>query len=250
MTDSFVYGDDWASTYQKITRIRGKIAEADQTAAFLDRQCEGGSALELGIGDGRVAIPLSARGVRVEGIDNSASMLKLLASRANSITAWYGDIANFTSTSRYDAVYCIYNTFLQLVEREAQIACLRSAASSLSEGGAVVIEIDVPALDGIVNGQKTTALLVDHENTFLRTDIHDPLKQMLVSSFFLFSGATVRRLLQPIRYVYHQELDTMAECVGLHLTERWGDWAGGAFTQACTRHISVYRRAGPEPRRS
>ncbi|MGX5805845.1 class I SAM-dependent DNA methyltransferase [Bradyrhizobium sp. Arg314] len=243
MEDTYVYGDSWSSAYEKITNMRGKVTEADDTAAFLEHHSSGGSALELGIGDGRVAIPLSARGVSVEGIDNSESMLKLLASRTNLIKAWHGDITNFTSTSRYNTVYCIYNTFMVLLTREAQIACLRSAESVLSEGGTLIIEIDVPALQGFFNGQKTTALLVDHENTFLRTDIHDPLKQTLSSSFLWFSGTSVQRFPQPFRYVYHQELDTMAQCVGLELLERWGDWAGGAFTQASTRHISVYRRA-------
>lgn len=244
MSDNFIYGDDWASVYEKITNMRGRIAEADETVAFLERRCNGGNALELGIGNGRVAVPLSARGIRVEGIDNSDSMLRLLASRSNAVKAWQGDIANFTLTSCYNTVYCIYNTFMQLFTREAQIACLRSAASVLGEDGLLVIEIDVPALDGFVNGQKTTTLHVDHENTFLRADVHDSLKQSLASSFIWFSGTFVRRLAQPVRYVYHQELDTMAECVGLELAERWGDWVGGAFTQASTRHVSVYRPAG------
>ncbi|MET2832840.1 class I SAM-dependent DNA methyltransferase [Mesorhizobium shangrilense] len=244
MADNFIYGDGWASAYEQITNMRGKIAEAHETVAFLERHCSGGSALELGIGDGRVAVPLSARGVRVEGIDNSESMLRLLASRSNVVKAWQGDIASFTLTNRYNTVYCIFNTFFLLLSREAQIACLRSAASVLAKDGLLVIEIDVPALDGFVNGQKTTILHIDDENTFLRADVHDSLKQNLVSSFLWFSGTFVRRFPQPFRYVYPQELDTMAECVGLELAERWGDWAGGAFTQASTRHISVYRRAG------
>ncbi|MFD2054905.1 class I SAM-dependent DNA methyltransferase [Mesorhizobium calcicola] len=243
MQDNYIYGDNWSSVYEKITNMRGKITEADDTACFLQRHSSGGSALELGIGDGRVAIPLSGRGVSVEGIDNSERMLKLLASRTNLVKAWQGDIANFTSTNRYNTVYCIYNTFMVLLTREAQLSCLRSAEPVLSEGGTLIIEIDVPALEGFFNGQRTTALLVDHENTFLRTDVHDPLKQNFVSSFLWFSGTSVRRLPQPFRYVYHQELDTMAECVGLELVERWGDWTGGAFTQTSTRHISVYRRA-------
>ncbi|RWG50461.1 MAG: class I SAM-dependent methyltransferase [Mesorhizobium sp.] len=244
MQDNFIYADDWAAVYEQITNVRGRVAEADDTVAFLERHCSGGCALELGIGDGRVAVPLSAQGVRVEGIDNSDSMLKLLATRTDVVKAWHGDIANFIPTDRYNTVFCIYNTFMLLFTREAQISCLRSAASALKEGGTLVIEIEVPALDGFVNGQKTTTLQVDHENTILRTDVHDPLKQNLVSSFLWFSETSVRRLPHRVRYVHHQELDTMADCVGLKLVERLADWTGGAFTQASTRHISVYRRAG------
>ncbi|MER9964761.1 methyltransferase domain-containing protein [Mesorhizobium sp. M0045] len=242
MPDGFVYGENWAPVYEKFTRIRGKVAEADETVAFLERYSSGGSALELGIGDGRLAVPLNERGVRVEGIDNSDSMLKLLAKRTDLIKAWKGDIANFRAEQRYNLVYCVYNTFMLLFTREAQIACLRSAAEALGHDGILVIEVGVPALDGFASGQKTTTLLMDHENTIVDTEVHDPLNQTLVSAVLWFSDTSVRRLPYRTRYVYHQELDTMAECVGLELAERWGDWARSAFNETSKRHISVYRR--------
>ncbi|RWL85753.1 MAG: class I SAM-dependent methyltransferase [Mesorhizobium sp.] len=243
MSNDVMY-ENWASIYEKYTCIRGRIAEADETAAFLDRCASGGNALELGIGDGRVAVPLSERGVKVEGIDNSDSMLKLLAKRTDLVKAWKGDIANFRSEQRYNLVYCVYNTFTFLFTREAQLSCLRSAVDALNDEGILVIETAVPDLDGLVNGQKTSTMLLDHENTILIADVHDPLKQNMVSTLLWFSGTSVRRLPHRVRYVYHQELDTMAECVGLKLAERWEDWARGAFSGSSKRHISVYRRTG------
>ncbi|WP_192384586.1 class I SAM-dependent DNA methyltransferase [Mesorhizobium silamurunense] len=243
MSDDVAYNENWASIWEKFNSIRGRAAEADETAAFLERYCRGGSALELGIGDGRVAVPLSERGVRVEGIDNSDSMLNLHAKRTDVIKAWKADMANFTSEQRYNLVYCAYHTLMMLVTREAQISCLRSAAKALHDEGTLVIELPVPAIGDFVGGQKTTTTLVDHENTFVTADIHDPLSQNLVSTLLWFSGTSVRSLPGRARYVYHQELDTMAECVGLKLAERWGDWARGEFTEGSKRHISVYRRA-------
>lgn len=244
MSDELSYGEIYAPIYEEYTTLQGKVAEIEDTVAFLERYCSGGSALELGIGDGRVAVPLSERGVKIEGIDNSCSMLKLLAKRTDLIKAWQGDIADFRSEQRYSTVYCIYCTFTLLFTREAQIACLRSAAEALDNGGVLVIELDVPGLNPLVGGQKTTtARLVDHENTILNVAVHDPLNQNLISTLLWFSGTSVRRLPQRVRYVYHQELDTMAECVGLELAERWGDWARGAFTKRSERHISVYRRS-------
>ncbi|MFC0810278.1 class I SAM-dependent DNA methyltransferase [Ensifer sp. P24N7] len=242
MPDEPCYDENVASVYEKYTRMIGKVAEADETAAFLERFSSGRSALELGIGNGRVAVPLSERGVKVEGIDISDSMLKLLAKRTGLIKAWKGNIADFSSEQRYDLVYCVFGTFTLLFRREEQIACLRSAAEALNEEGVLVIEVRVPALDGFVRGQKTTTTLVDHENTFINATVHDPLNQNLTSTLLWFSGTSVRRLPERVRYVYHQELDTMAECVGLELAERWGDWARGAFTDVSKRHISVYRR--------
>ncbi|MER9573901.1 methyltransferase domain-containing protein [Mesorhizobium opportunistum] len=244
MSDDVIYDQNWASIYKQFTGMRGKIAEAGETVAFLERYASGDSALELGIGDGRVAVPLSERGVRVEGIDNSDSMLKLLAERSDLIKAWKADIANFRSEQCYSLVYCVYNTFTLLFTREAQLACLRSASEVLGDKGVFVIELGVPALDGFVSGQKVTTLLLDEENTLLNADVHDSLKQNFVSTLLWFSGTSVRRLPHRIRYVYHQELDTMAECVGLELVERWGDWTKGAFTEGSKRHISVYRRSG------
>ncbi|MER9457347.1 class I SAM-dependent methyltransferase [Mesorhizobium sp. M0478] len=100
-----------APTYEQITSMLGKDLEADETAAFLERLSGGGGALELGIGSGRVAVPLSERGVKVEGIDNSDRMLKLLAKRTGLIKAWNEDIADFSPEQRYNLVYCVYNTF-------------------------------------------------------------------------------------------------------------------------------------------
>ncbi|RRI01774.1 class I SAM-dependent methyltransferase [Mesorhizobium tamadayense] len=246
MSDELTYGEIYAPIYEEYITVQGKVAEVGETVAFLARYCNGGSALELGIGDGRVAVPLSERGVKVDGIDNSCSMLKLLAKRTDLVKAWQGDIAHFSSERRYNLVYCVYFTFALLFTREAQIACLRSAAQALDDEGVLVLELGVPGLDPLVGGQKTTtARLVNHENTILNVSVHDPLTQNLVSTLLWFSGTSVRRLPQRVRYVYHQELDTMAECVGLELTERWGDWARGAFTERSERHISVYRRRSP-----
>ncbi|MER9402280.1 class I SAM-dependent methyltransferase [Mesorhizobium sp. M0615] len=244
MSNELNYGEIYAPIYEEYTTVQGMVAEVDETVAFLERYCGGGSALELGIGDGRLAAPLSERGVKVEGIDNSPRMLALLAKRTDLIKAWQGDIARFKSEQRYSMVYCVYCTFTLLVTREAQIECLRSAAEALDDEGVLVIELDVPGLNPLVGGQKTTtSRLVDHENTILNVTVHDPLNQNLVSSLLWFSGTSVRRLPQRTRYVYHQELDTMAECVGLELVERWGDWSQGAFTERSERHISVYRRS-------
>ncbi|RWH31386.1 MAG: class I SAM-dependent methyltransferase [Mesorhizobium sp.] len=248
MSDDLNYGEIYAPIYQEYTTVQGKVAEVDQTVGFLERYCSGGSALELGIGDGRVAVPLSGRGVKVEGIDNSCSMLELLAKRTDLIKAWQGDIAHFRTEQRYSMVYCVYFTFTLLFTREEQIACLRSAAAAIDDEGILVIELDVPSLDPRIRGQKTTTVrLVDHENTILNVAVHDPLNQNLISTLLWFSGTSVRRLPQRTRYVYHQELDTMAECVGLELAERWGDWARGAFTEGSNRHISVYRRSSRSP---
>ncbi|MER9745518.1 class I SAM-dependent methyltransferase [Mesorhizobium sp. M0187] len=244
MSGEVMWGEEWAPVYKKYTGIRGRTAEVDETVTFLHRYAGESNALELGIGDGRVAVPLSKLGVKVDGIDNSDSMLKLLSESTDLVNAWKGNISEFQVEKRYGLVFCIYNTFTLVDTREGQLCCLRSAADALSSEGVLMIEIVVPELDGIVNGQKVSTLLLDDENTILIADVHDPMKQNLTSTLLWFSGTSVKRLPHRVRYVYHQELDTMAECVGLKLSERWEDWAGGAFTEKSKRHVSVYRRNG------
>ncbi|TSE03412.1 class I SAM-dependent methyltransferase [Mesorhizobium intechi] len=245
MSNKYTYGEIYAHVYEEYAAVQGKEAEVGETVAFLKQYCNGGSALELGIGNGRVAIPLSEQGVNVEGIDNSCEMLKLVAKRTDLINAWQGDIAHFSSKQRYNLVYCVYFTFPLLFTREAQIACLRSAAEALDDEGALIIELWVPDFNPRVAGQlTTTARLVDDENTIIDVSVHDPLNQNLISTVLWFSGTSIRRLPQRVRYVYHQELDTMAECAGLELRERWEDWSRSAFTKRSERHISVYRRSG------
>ncbi|RWK79841.1 MAG: class I SAM-dependent methyltransferase [Mesorhizobium sp.] len=245
MLDEYGYDENLSSMYDKYTNLTGRDAEAGEAAAFLERFCIGGNALELGIGNGRVAGPLSERGVRVQGIDNSDNMLKLLAERTDQIKAWKGDIANFSVEQVYDLIFCVYGTFTLLSKREDQITCLRSAAAALNKDGVLAIEIRVPVLDGFVNRQRITASLVDDENTFVNTETHDPLNQTITSTSLWFSGKSIRRWPQRVRYVYHQELDTMAECVGLELAERWENWTRDVFTDTSERHISVYRRTSP-----
>ncbi len=243
MSDERIYGEIYAPIYEEYTNLRGRVADAQETAAFLERYCSGRNALELGIGDGRVAVPLSERGIKVEGIDNSRAMLELVAKRSALIKLWQEDISNFRLDNRYSLVYCIYCTFTLLSSREAQISCLRAAEKAMDDDGVVVIEVDVPGLNPLVGGKRTTsAQLVNDENTMLNVAFHDSLNQNLVSTLLWFSGTSVRRLPQRRRYVYHQELDTMAECAGLELAERWGDWSRGAFTEQSQHHISVYRR--------
>ncbi|TIP39117.1 class I SAM-dependent methyltransferase [Mesorhizobium sp.] len=241
MLDDVMYDENWASIYDKYTQLRGRIDEVDEAVNFLYHYSSGGNALELGVGGGRVAVPLSERGVCVEGIDNSDSMLEILAKRSDRVRTWKADIANFKSAQHYNLVYCVYNTFQLLFTREAQLACLRSAAEALDDEGTLVIEIAVPGLNGFVGGQRTSTVLLDQENAILFAEVHQPLKQNVLSTLLWFSGTSVRRLPHHIRYVYHEELDTMAEYVGLKLAERWENWARGAFSGNSRRHISVYR---------
>ncbi|ACC76584.1 class I SAM-dependent methyltransferase [Paraburkholderia caribensis] len=165
ISDERIYGEIYAPIYGEYTNLRGKVADAYETVAFLEQICGGRNALELGIGDGRVAVPLSERGIKVEGIDNSRAMLELVAKRSALIKLWQEDIANFRSDHRYRVVYCIYCTFMLLSNREAQIACLRAAEKVVDDEGVLVIEVDVPNWNPFVGGERTTsAQLVGDDN--------------------------------------------------------------------------------------
>ena len=197
-----------------------------------------GAALELGIGTGRIAIPLAARGVRVHGIDLSDAMLAQLHVKpgAECIATTVGDFATATVDGRFSLVYVVFNTIGNLMTQDAQVACFENAARHLEPGGCFVIEVGVPA-------PHQTHRLFDVSDSHVGIDEYDPVNQGLVSHHYsrtadgTFAHGSIR-----LRYVWPSELDLMARIAGLTLRDRWSTWTREPFTRLSTKHISVWQR--------
>ena len=114
-----------------------------------------GSALELGIGTGRIAIPLSERGISVYGIDLSSAMINRLRQkkRGRDIPVTMGNFATTKIEGSFSLVYLVFNTIMNLTTQAAQVACFHNAASHLSAGGSFVVEVMVPDLQRLPFGQ-------------------------------------------------------------------------------------------------
>ena len=202
----------------------------------------GGKALELGIGTGRIALPLSARGIEVHGIDAASSMISRLQSKPGSerINITQGNFAEVAVAAQFALVYIVFNTFFALSSQEAQVECFRNVAARLSGGGCFLIEAYVPDLTRFQGGQVNWATKVTADVVELDVGQHDPCTQRVVSQKVVITDGSVRLYPVQVRYAWPSELDLMAQLAGLRLRERWSNWKREAFTAESTKHISVY----------
>jgi SAM-dependent methyltransferase len=217
-------------------------ALVDATVDFLAELAGGGRALELGIGTGRIAVPLAQRGVPVHGIDMSQAMVERLREKpgAEEIGVTIGDFASTTVEGTFSLAYVVFNTINNLTTQEAQVACFRNAAAHLEPGGCFVIEVGVPALQRVPPGE--TFHVFHASETHWGIDEYDVANQGLVSHHFTLVDGRLERLSMPFRYVWPAELDLMAQLAGLRLRERWAGWKRQPFTSDSTDHVSVWEK--------
>jgi SAM-dependent methyltransferase len=206
----------------------------------------GGPALELAIGTGRVALPLAARGVRVSGIELSAPMVARLRAKPGgdeaSIPVTIGDMATTRApgAGTCSLVYLVYNTIMNLVTQDAQVACFVNAAAHLAPGGRFVIETIVPDLRRLLPGERF--VVFDLDDTHVGVDEYEPLTQGLVSHHTTTRDGVTERSSGAFRYVWPSELDLMARIAGLVPVARWADWSRAPFTAESRSHVSVWQR--------
>jgi len=201
-----------------------------------------GRALELGIGTGRIALPLALRGVSVHGIDLSKAMVaKLRAKRGGEdIGLTIGDFATTTVEGSFSLAYVVFNTIVNLTTQAAQVACFRNAAAHLEPGGCFVIEVTIPELRRLPPGE--TFHVFNASENHWGIDEYDIATQGLTSHHFEIVNGTVERLSIPFRYAWPSELDLMAQLAGMRLRSRWGGWRREPFTSESTKHVSVWEK--------
>lgn len=214
----------------------------EPTVDRLATLAEQGRALEFAIGTGRVAVPLSERGVSVTGIELSTPMVDELRTKvdADKIPVVIGDMATAQAPGEFTLVYLVFNTISNLLTQSEQVACFRNAARHLTPGGRFVIELWVPELRRLPPGLPATVGQV--EPGYILLDTYDVLHQQVVSHHFHFGDDKQAELYRsPHRYIWPAELDLMAQLAGFELESRHADWTGAEFTADSPSHVSVYR---------
>lgn len=203
----------------------------------------GGAALEFAIGTGRVAVPLSQRGVRVAGIELSAPMIEQLRKKVDGATipVTLGDMAWADAPpGEYSLVFLVFNTISNLLTQAEQVACFRNAARHLKPGGRFVIELWVPDLRRLPPGQQASVWRCNPN--YIGLDTYDLLQQHVVSHHFEIDATGQTKLFRSQhRYIWPAELDLMAQLAGFELESRHADWLGGKFDGESRGHVSVYR---------
>jgi SAM-dependent methyltransferase len=235
------FDEDVAEIYDD-TAQRGDEAA---TVTFLEQLAQGGSALELAIGTGRIALPLAARGIRVDGIDFSSAMVARLRAKpgGSQIAVTLGDFADVAVSGTYTLIYVIFNTLFNLLTQDEQVRCFKNAADHLADNGSFVVEANVPAfLHRLSNNQYVEAEAIRVDEVRLDLLRHDVATQTIEESHITLSSAGV--CLNPVvqRYAWPSELDLMARIAGLRLKERWGGWDREVFTSNSGNCVSVYGR--------
>ena len=202
----------------------------------------GGAALELGIGTGRIALPLAARGVPVHGIELSEAMLARLRAKpgAERIGVTVGDFATATVEATFTVAYLVANTIMNLTTQDEQVACFQNVAAHLDPGGCFVIEVNVPGLRRLPPGERFQPFAVSP--THLGFDEYDVARQGLISHHYWIEEGGIEVNSPPFRYVWPSELDLMARLAGMSLRERWAGWEREPFTSESEKQVSVWEK--------
>lgn len=239
------YGDRYADRYDELhPGATSPTGSLDACVATLARLAGAGPALELGIGTGRVALPLQAAGVEVHGLDASAAMVERLRAKPGGaeIPVTLADFADFHLGRTYPLVFLVFNTLFLLQDQDAQVACFEAVARHLEPGGCFVVEAFVPDLSRFDRGQRTQVRSLSMDHVWMELSVHDAARQLVdTHQIRVASGEAIE--LRPIRmrYAWPAEMDLMARLAGLELDERWQDWHGTPFTTSSGFHISTYR---------
>lgn len=234
------FGEDIAATYDD--HLRGDEAE---TVACLEQLARGGPALELAIGTGRIGLPLAQRGIRVDGIEQSAAMIARLRAKSGGdrIAVTMGDMADVAVSDSYRLIFVVYNTLYNLLTQDDQVRCFENVARHLTEDGVFLVEALVPSsLYRLRDDQYVDAEAVEVNKVTLDVGRFDPVTQLLDESHVTLSHEGIR--VGPIvtRYIWPSELDLMARIAGLRLHGRWAGWNREPFDARSLRHVSVYGR--------
>lgn len=232
------FGPEVAAGYDDAPR-----GDEEDAARFLAQRAVGAAALELAIGTGRIALPLSRRGLQVDGIELSPAMVDQLRHKpgGSDLEVWTGDMTTTSTGRRYPLVYLVYNTIFNVLTQDGQVECFANAARHLEVGGVFVVEAAVPSA-WLPSESYARPERVEADAVVLDVCTYDPATQILDENHVRIGADGMRFAPISCRLAWPPELDLMARLAGLRLAERWGGWHCQPYTGR-DLHVSVYRRA-------
>ncbi|MFJ8590744.1 class I SAM-dependent methyltransferase [Streptomyces sp. NPDC093598] len=241
--NSSAYGESLADVYDSLYPAAGPAI--DSMVGFLQElRPAPASLLELGVGTGRLAIPLAENGYRVHGVDASPAMLAKLHENdpTGSVTTAVGDFSALVVEERYDLVLTALNTFFMLPTQEQQISCLRGIHDALADGGVAVFETYNPQVYHRLTEATTRVGHLAPDALLLDTvQVNQSLQSVLVVHTIMSAGG-LRKVPEVSRYAWPAEFDVMARLAGLRVTGRWADWDRSPVTDRAEKHVYVVER--------
>jgi SAM-dependent methyltransferase len=236
------YGDRIADVYDE---LYGALQDVQPMVTLLAELANKGRALELGIGTGRLAIPLAGRGVKVEAIDASERMVAKMREKpvGEHIQVTIGDFADVGVNGKFSLIFVTFNTFFALLTQDDQVRCFRNVATHLERAGVFLVEAFVPDVTRFVRGQNLQTNTITPDHVMLDASRHDSALQRVSSQHVHITEDGVRLYPVELRYVWPSEMDLMAQLAGLRLRNRWSGWKKEPFNSGSTSHVSVYEWA-------
>lgn len=240
---SITWGQDLAEVYEVVYSAGFEPSVLDPTVDLLAELARGGPTLEFAVGTGRVALPLSARGVLVQGIELSPDMAKELQAKpgADAVPVTIGDMTTTRVSGRFTLVYLVANTIMNVTTQDEQLAVFTNAAAHLEVGGCFVVEVIVPQLRRVPRGEVGRVFTLDPDHLGIET-FDDLVGQVAWSHHWMEVEGRLVRHSAPYRYVWPSELDLMARIAGLRLRERWAGWDRAPFTSDSTSQVVVFEK--------
>lgn len=240
---SINWGKDIADVFDATSHAKFDPAVLDPTVDVLFALARGGPALEFAIGTGRVALPLSARGLTVQGIELSPHMAEKLRTKpgADAITVTVGDMTTTRVSGSFKLVYLVWNTITNVTTQQEQVAVFANAAAHLETGGCFVVEVIVPQLRRVQPGELGRVFTLDPDHVGIET-FDDLVGQVSWSHHWMVVEGHLVRHSAPYRQVWPSELDLMAQLTGFRLRDRWADWHRAPFTSDSNQQVAVFEK--------
>jgi SAM-dependent methyltransferase len=229
--DDIGYGRQFSGWYDRLFPDDESVAvEVERLAAVHPDPALG--TIEFGVGNGRLALPLSRLVGPVTGIDSSPEMLDVL--RANlapdtPVEPVHADIRTYTADRTVGLVYCVCATLSMLLTPDEQRQAVHRAADLLAPGGRLVVEThNKSAIVDLHEGHRRTTFFFPQREPGTGLQSHSELypdeSLWHLSHVWFEADGTTRVGTEVSRLTAPEELDAYARAAGLEPESRFGDW--------------------------
>jgi SAM-dependent methyltransferase len=238
---TIVWDNEIAEVYDTVYATLADSSVVDPMVDLLAEFAGDGPILEFAMGTGRVALPLSARGYPVSGIELSPHMVEQFRRKPGSeaIAVLVGDMAHGRMAGSFELVFVVANSIMNLTTQEEQLAVFANAAAHLAAGGHFVVELIVPQLRRVPPSEVGWIFHMGADHVGIET-FDDTASQVSWSHHWMEVDGRLVRHSAPYRYIWPSELILMAKLAGLDLEDRWGDWDRSPFTSESANQVAVF----------
>lgn len=242
---SVVWGRELAEVYDETYATGFDPAVLDPIVDVLAELARDGPALEFAVGTGRIALPLSSRGIAVRGIELSPHMVEQLRAKpgADAVPVTIGDMTTTRVPGTFTLVYLVANTIMNVTTQREQVAVFANAAAHLEPGGCFVVEVIVPQLQHVPPGDTSRVFTLEPDHVGIET-FEDLVGQIAWSHHWIHVRGQLVRHSAPFRYVWPSELELMGAAAGFRLRDRWSNWQHSPFTSDSASQVAVFERSG------